>query len=135
MARASGVRAGNAVGLAGAALVLGAIAQALVWQEIKVDAWRQALGWALFIVAGFLLMLAWRRQTATSDQAHATLPAWAERAGLLLVLLVALFMRLHRFSELPNAGYRDEGETGNVAISIMNSEPVSYTGTSTPVYI
>src|SRR6266705_5848598 len=94
---------GNAVFLVGFALGLGVLAQLLVHQEDKADLWRQLLGWPCFAAAGYALLLAWRSQSAGVEQRQSALPAWTEAVGLALVLALALFMRLHRFGEIPNA--------------------------------
>ncbi len=127
------------------ALGLAALGQLLVWRpdselgrRLAGLEWSMSLGWLLFALAGWL---AWRSWKAAGGEilaragAKSSLPRWAELAGLAAILLLSLYLRLHRLDSYPNAGFRDEGENGNVAIQIMQGEPVDGTESRFPSYI
>jgi hypothetical protein len=126
-------------GLLFASLILGLLGQALLWtwERPTASGFRILAGWALMAVGGLLLLKAWRRLQALGDLGFSdkAWPVWGEATAVLLLVVFALFMRTVKLDTYPNAGFRDEGEAGNVAVSIMNGEPVTNTGTSTPVYI
>jgi hypothetical protein len=114
------------------ALMLAALGQALVWQEVP-SGGRQILGWALFALGGWLLKLGWRREKPQPLAEKAGL-AW-EAGALALIVALSIYLRLVGLGSYPNAGFRDEGENGNVAIQIMNGETVDGTGQTYPAYI
>lgn len=123
---------GSGLGLFFTALLLGAVAQALVMQEVPT--WGHQLpGWALFVTGGVLLFMAWR-QAKVQPLPEALPRAW-EAGALLVIVLFAAWMRLDGLQSYPNGGFRDEGENGNVAIQIMKGEPVEGTGQLYPAYI
>lgn len=126
-------------GLLAAALLLGVIGESLLWTWMNPNAghFRLGLGWVLMATGGFLLLKAWRRLQSAGDLGlkDKPWPVWGEAAALLVLVVFALFMRTVKLDSYPNAGFRDEGEAGNVAVSIMNGEKVTNTGTATPVYI
>lgn len=115
-----------------AALVLGALGQALVWQSDP-SLGRQVLGWGLFAVGGLLLKLAWRKDRAQPQVERVSLAV--EATVLALIMAVAIWLRLTGLHGYPNAGFRDEGENGNVAIQLLNGEVVDGTDQRFPAYI
>ena len=94
-------RPGTAAGLGlfFGALVLGALAQLLVRQEVP-TLLRQLPGWALFITGGFLLFLGWRK--AKPEPLTASLPFKFEAAALLLIVLFSAWMRLAGLKASPH---------------------------------
>ncbi len=107
------------------------------WKDPNAGLFRLGLGWVLLALGGWWLLKAWRQLQALGDLGlkDKAWPVWTEAAAVALLVLFALFMRTVSLDSFPNAGFRDEGEAGNVAVSILNGEQVTTTGTSTPVYI
>jgi hypothetical protein len=122
------------LGLFTFALALGALGEWLVWQpEAAIVAWRQVLGWLLFLAGGWLLKRAYTRSAPQPEPE--SLPLGLEAALLVLVLAGAVFLRLHDLNHYPSGGFRDEGENGNVAIQLMNGDIVDGTSQACPAYI
>ena len=126
-------------GLLAGSLVLGLLGEALLWtwQQPQAGAFRLGVGWILMAAGGAVLLKAWRKLQDGGDLGFQDKrwPLKAEAGALAVILLFALFMRLVQLDTYPNAGFRDEGEAGNVSVSILKGEQVTNTGTSTPVYI
>ena len=122
------------LGMFTVALGLGALGEWLVWQpESGIIVWRQILGWLLFFVGGWLLKRAYVR---SKPQAEPESMSRGLEAGLLLLVLVgALFLRLHDLNHYPAGGFRDEGENGNVGIQLMSGDIVDGTSQACPAYI
>jgi hypothetical protein len=126
-------------GLLASSLALGLLGESLLWTwtDPNAGAFRIGLGWVVMALGGALLVKAWRRLQAQGDLGFSDKPwpVWGEALALACLLVFALFMRTVKLDTYPNAGFRDEGEAGNVAVSILKGEQVTTTGTSTPVYI
>ncbi len=135
----------SGLGLAWAALALGGLGQILVWRPDSEFGRQMAakggfvmfLGWALFALGGFLLWRSWRATQGeiTALQGPRKVPRWMEVAGLALIVILSLGLRVWDLKNYPNAGFRDEGENGNVSIQIMKGETVDGTTQKLPVYI
>jgi len=120
--------------LAAAALLLAALGQILLSASHDTSLPLIIAGWLLVALGVAPLTMAARKLHAANGSP--ALPLAAEAAGLGLILALSIALRLYNLDVQPNGCFRDEGEVGNVAIQIMNNdEDVSYTGTSTPVYI
>ncbi len=127
---------GARVGMAALSLALAAAAQALVGQTTSpISAARQVTGWLLFALAGFLLHRASRPVPGAPPPQRERPAVWLEAAGVAVVLALALAVRLALLPVYPNAGFRDEGENGNVAIQLLHGERVDGTDQVCPVYI
>jgi hypothetical protein len=128
-----------------AALALAALGQALVWRPEnewgrQLDArgnFPFVLGWLFFALGGLMLWRSWKASEGEIAvlQGPRKAPRWLEIGGVSLVVVLALFLRLWSLDSYPNAGFRDEGENGNVAIQLMNGEVVDGTDQHAPVYI
>ncbi len=132
-------RPGNGVFSLLASLGLAALGQALLLASQGQGA-LLALGWIL-VLAGGLTLWAGRRAGQWSGGIQGPLaaekspPLWLEASALAAILVLALGLRLYNIHTQPNAGFRDEGQNGNVAIQIMKGEVVDGTDTPYPVYI
>jgi hypothetical protein len=125
-------------GLLFSSLLIGALGQWALWtwRDGHPSPVRIGAGWILMALGGWLLLKAWRRlQAQPEPPKDRPWPVRAEAVLVLALVLFALFMRTVKLDSYPNAGFRDEGEAGNVSVSILKGEPVTNTGTSTPVYI
>ncbi len=133
------IRRAKAVGtlplaLAAAALLLAALGQILLSASHDTSLPLIVLGWLLVAAGVAPLAMAARKLPAAAGGPG--LPRAAEAAALGLILILSVVLRLYNLDVQPNGCFRDEGEAGNVAIQIMNGdEDVSYTNSSTPVYI
>jgi hypothetical protein len=128
-----------------AALGLAALGQLLVWrpdsewgrQVSSKGALLPVLGWAAMALGGLFLWRSWRDSQGeiTALQGPRKAPRWLEISGFTLIVALALGLRLYDLKNYPNAGFRDEGENGNVAIQLMKGETVDGTGRKLPVYV
>ncbi|MGH7441235.1 MAG: hypothetical protein ACREKE_01030, partial [bacterium] len=118
------------------ALVLAAFGQWLVAQpETQISLARQLPGWLLFALGGILLQRASRPRIGSVPLAPTRMPFALEAGLLALIFVAAVFLRLYQLPQYPNAGFRDEGENGNVAIQLLKGERVDGTNQFCPVYI
>jgi hypothetical protein len=123
---------GAGLGLFIAALVIGGLSQLLLREEHATLS-HQLPGWLGMALGGLLLYRAWRRGSPAG--APERVPFALEAGLLLLIVLLAAFVRLDGLKDYPFGGFRDEGENGNVAIQLMKGEIVDGTNQRFPVYI
>jgi hypothetical protein len=91
----------------------------------------QPWGAALFLPAAWILL-----RGRAAEGGRALKVGRGTEAGLLAaVVVLALVLRLVQLQDFPNAGFRDEGENGNVAIQILHGENVANSERRFPVYL
>jgi hypothetical protein len=127
------------------AALLAILGQALVWRPDSEWGRQLAskgdfplwLGWICFALGAFFLWRSWAGSGGeiAALQGPRQAPRWLEISGFALVMALALGLRLWGLHDYPNAGFRDEGENGNVAIQMMNGEIIDGTNQKLPVYI
>lgn len=100
-----------------------------------IPAWQELTGLCLLAAAGLTLWLGDRSAQPVPAPAPARKKPAIEAAVLALVVVVAIGLRLFQLDRIPNAGFRDEGENGNVAIHILKGETVEGTDRKYPVYL
>lgn len=129
----------------GIAALLGALAQALVWrpdsewgrQLAAKGATPLVIGWLLFALGAIFLWRSWKASGGEISAVHGPgkAPLWVEISGFILIVALSVGLRTYDLQNYPNAGFRDEGENGNVAIQLMKGEIVDGTTQRLPVYI